>query len=409
MKALTRRLHFRSEDREQAYYRYLGFEVKPQAEAVSVAIEYDRNSAVIDVGLFGPEGFRGWSGGARDSFCVTRSWATPGYLAGSLFPGQWELVLGLYEIPPGGVTVSVTITARASAPPPMFPTPAIPPVPVLARPSSSRGRRWVAGDLHSHSEHSDGRLSVSALAALARGRGLDFLAVTDHNTISHHDELASVGARYGITLLPGQEITTPKGHANCLGEGAWVDFRSEADEWVAAARADGRLLSINHPVAERWGWHQPMTVKPDLVEVWHSGWDRRTRDPIDWWSELREAVPVGGSDFHRVGQRDATGRELLPGCPTTWVEVDDDGSGPPAPAAVLAGIREGRIAVSGAPTDPVVTRDGDALVILGAEGARLIRGSGTSTVIRGEEARLPAGSGMAWIEAPNGQMLAFAP
>ena len=66
--------------------------------------------------------------------------------------------------------------------------------------------------------HSDGVLTVAELAALAAERGLDFIAVTDHNTVSHHAELAAAGRRYGITLLPGQEVTTDGGHAGALGD-----------------------------------------------------------------------------------------------------------------------------------------------------------------------------------------------
>ena len=53
--------------------------------------------------------------------------------------------------------------------------------------------QWLAGDFHSHTVHSDGVLSVGGLAALAASRGLDFLAVTDHNTTSHHAHLPEAG------------------------------------------------------------------------------------------------------------------------------------------------------------------------------------------------------------------------
>lgn len=51
---------------------------------------------VVDIGIFDPSGrglgdtagFRGWSGGARRHFRITRHWATPGYLAGPLAPGS---------------------------------------------------------------------------------------------------------------------------------------------------------------------------------------------------------------------------------------------------------------------------------------------------------------------------------
>src|SRR6202012_5216069 len=105
-------------------------------------------------------------------------------------------------------------------PPP--PAPAVPPAPAERPPRrdlpASPGRRWLAGDLHSHTVHSDGAQTVPEVAALAAGRGLDFLAIPDHNTISHHAELPAAARRYGITLLPGQAGPTDGGHAGAAGD-----------------------------------------------------------------------------------------------------------------------------------------------------------------------------------------------
>ena len=45
--------------------------------------------AVIDIGCEGASGWRGWSGGARRTFAITPTAATPGYVAGDLEPGTW--------------------------------------------------------------------------------------------------------------------------------------------------------------------------------------------------------------------------------------------------------------------------------------------------------------------------------
>ena len=114
-----------------------------------------------------------------------------------------------------------------------------PPVP-SARPArrslpADAGLTWLAGDLHAHTFHSDGVMSVAELAAHAVERGLDFVAVTDHNTVSHHALLGPASSRYGVTLLPGQEVTTELGHAGVLGDTGWVDFREPASSWLSAA------------------------------------------------------------------------------------------------------------------------------------------------------------------------------
>src|SRR5262244_3858737 len=124
---------------------------------------------------------------------------------------------------------SVAGPAAPAAPPALTANGRPPPRDLPAQP----GRRWLAGDLHTHTVHSDGGLTVPELALLAARNGLDFLAITDHNTVSHHVELPGASAKYGITLLPGQEVTTNGGHAGALGDIGWVDFREPPDVWLA--------------------------------------------------------------------------------------------------------------------------------------------------------------------------------
>ncbi|WP_369268574.1 CehA/McbA family metallohydrolase, partial [Streptomyces harbinensis] len=153
-----------------------------------------------------------------------------------------------------------------------------------------------------HTVHSDGALTVSELAALAVTRGLDFLAVTDHNTVSHHAELPAVGARYGITLVPGQEVTTDLGHAGVFGDTGWVDFREPADTWGAQIERRGGVLSVNHPLATDCAWRQPLEPRrrPRHVELWHPTWRDRTHGaPLAWALAWRpDVIAIGGSDFH---------------------------------------------------------------------------------------------------------------
>jgi predicted metal-dependent phosphoesterase TrpH len=65
----------------------------------------------------------------------------------------------------------------------------------------------LRGELHCHTWHSDGDGSQLERVLLAHERGLDFLAVTDHNTTSSQLELAGL-ADCGLILIPGMEITT---------------------------------------------------------------------------------------------------------------------------------------------------------------------------------------------------------
>ena len=384
---------WRPADRAEARYRYLPVDVPPGAAALTVTLEH--RGGVLDLGcLDAGGGFRGWSGGARSTFTIAAGHATPGYLPGPLNPGTWQVMLALHRVPPEGVSWTVTAQTSRTAPaaPPLAPIagppPALPARRVLPAPP---GLAWLAGDLHAHTVHSDGALTVAELARLAAGAGLDFLAVTDHNTVSHHAELPAAGAAAGVLLVPGQEVTTDRGHANAFGYIDWVDFRRPADEWAG-------LLSINHPLGGDCAWLHPLAVRPPLAEVWHSGWwDRTWGAPLAWllaWGV--DTVPVGGSDFHSPA-----GNERL-GQPTTWIACADR-----TVPAVLDGLAAGRVAISESPDGPVLLRLDDELVVLGAEGALLVDLGGRRRPVGSDRARFPAAPGPHWLEDDRARVLAL--
>lgn len=395
------------EDVVASRYHYRPVDVPPGTRALRVRLSYDRGAGTIDLGCLGPDGFRGWSGSARDSFVITPDAATPGYLPGELPPGRWWVMIGLVRVPRGGLAYGLSAATGAfrhqppAAPPP---SPERPPRRVLPAPP---GRRWLAGDLHTHTVHSDGALTVDELACFAASRGLDFLAVTDHNTVSHHATLPAAGARAGITLLPGQEVTTPYGHANAFGDIGWIDFREPPDRWLETAEQEGGLLSINHPVAGEMSWLHPMRRRPPLAEIWHWSWlDTRWTTPLAWWLAWDgDAIPVGGSDWHRPGD------DGPPGTPTTWVECPADTvpGDPPSTGAVLDALHAGTVAISSRRTGAVLLRLGDELAAVDAEGAALVGPDGPRARVRDDLARFPAEPGCHRLVDDDGATLALTP
>jgi hypothetical protein len=368
-------------DRAHDSWPLLPFEINAGCRSLTVELDYDSSSgAVIDLGCTGPAGWRGWSGAARRRYVITQDAATPGYLPGALEPGEWHVVLGLHRLPPSGVGYTVTISANGAGLMGLPHQP--PPVPRRTRTRSrmlpaAPGLRWVATDLHAHTVHSDGQLTVDELAALAVSTGLDALAVTDHNTVSHHAELADASRRYGIALIPGQEITTEQGHANAFGEIGWVDFRRPAADWLSTVDDRGGLLSVNHPLAADCGWRHPLPTRPPLAEVWHASWlARQWSGPLAWWLAWgTDVTPIGGSDWHGHAEPGPIGS------PTTWVAVDKDARGPnELVPAVLDGLRAGRTAVAADPTAAVLLPVGDEVIAIGAAGTLLVGPQGRRPV-----------------------------
>ncbi len=214
--------------------------------------------------------------------------------------------------------------------------------------------------------------------------------MTDHNTTSHHPLLAAASARLGIILVPGQEVTTDSGHANCFGDTGWIDFRMPSDAWLASAEAQGGLLSVNHPLAGDCRWRRPMQRRPPLAEVWHSSWDRGAALPLAWWAGWGGGLAIGGSDFHRVGQ------DGLPGQPTTWLETEDED--------ILGALRAGRIAISAEPAGPLLIRHDGELLALEAAGASLHGADGSRRIVGSDREPFSVGT-WAMVADRNGRPL----
>ena len=62
-------------------------------------------------------------------------------------------------------------------------------------------------DLHMHSTASDGALSPSELVAMAVAESVEYMALTDHDTLAGLEEAQLAAERSGVILIPGVELT----------------------------------------------------------------------------------------------------------------------------------------------------------------------------------------------------------
>jgi hypothetical protein len=185
----------------------------------------------------------------------------------------------------------------------------------------------------------------------AIGLGLDFLAVTDHNTNTHHEELDRL-SDLPITLIPGEEVTTYWGHANMWGLREWIEFRCADDDSLRKVQQyvlrKGGLISVNHPkcvgppwLFKGWGGYPAM-------EVWQAPWRFYNWESLERWDAMLRAgqrvVAVGGSDVHSIPPAAPRHPHGLAE-PTTYVWAEDGGS----EESILDGIRRGHVFVSDAP------------------------------------------------------------
>ncbi|MBQ8781657.1 MAG: PHP domain-containing protein [Oscillospiraceae bacterium] len=65
----------------------------------------------------------------------------------------------------------------------------------------------MIGDLHCHTTLSDGSLGMEEIIVQAKRTGIDFIAITDHDTLSSINRVKVLGERHGVQVIPGVELS----------------------------------------------------------------------------------------------------------------------------------------------------------------------------------------------------------
>ena len=67
---------------------------------------------------------------------------------------------------------------------------------------------FMRGDFHIHSTASDGCFNSHQIIKLAKSRGIDTIAISDHNSIDGLDEAFEAGKKNGVSVIPAVELST---------------------------------------------------------------------------------------------------------------------------------------------------------------------------------------------------------
>lgn len=361
-------------------YREIPFTVPPGTKNIAIDFAYTgkENRTVIDIGVRDPDGQRGWSGGNKSHIEIGSQAATPSYRAGPIEAGEWKLVLGIPNIREGQ-TASYKATVSFSRAPDR-PT-AGSGVRKAATSPHADASKWRRGDFHTHTAHSDGSCGPEgergpcptlATSIAARDAGLDFVAVTDHNTITQLADIRGLQPLFPKTLLiPGTEITTFNGHANVIGNTDFLDFQLGSPRLPTLAKlfdqveAANAFISVNHPslpsgeACMGCGWTVKDTdwSRVTAIEV-INGASMRTSGPEGafngiafWEARLKEGhriTAIAGSDNHDA--TDTTGaKQSSVGTPATVVYASELSA-----PAIIAAVKSGRVFVdTGAPAGAI--------------------------------------------------------
>lgn len=377
--------------------------VKEQSDFIEIPFRVDNNVDVLfiefssleagcklGIGVADSIGYlRGWSAERRSKIYIAKGTATPGYLPGDIPIGVWKVIVRLDSMVNDGCGYRLRIIGYRTVLGEIIFDDVFRTLAYLTKNTNLielvkgyselisimnytypcrdysdayKGSKyvednptWYRGDLHIHSIHSDGRNTVCEVIMLARNRGLNFIALTDHNTVSQNYEL-DIDSYKDLIIIPGMEVTTFYGHMNVFNIKRYVDFRRRSREdfekLIEEVHSDGSLISVNHPDISK----EPMCrdcpfryrdMKGfDAIEVWNGPWHILNSESLLWWHHLLtegfRVTAVGGSDYHGV---DLT----RVGEPTTWIYANDysiDG--------ILNGIKMGRVYITYTPEEPLI-------------------------------------------------------
>jgi len=138
------------------------------------------------------------------------------------------------------------------------------------------------GAIHIHSVYSDGSGEVEDIGALANESGLDFIILTDHNTLraltEGHERF------YGKTLcLVGCEINDKenKNHYLAMGIDKTFSTRLPAKEFVKLIKERGGIGFLAHPFEKR------SSMKEHPPYPW-TEWDCEDFTGIEIWNHMSE-------------------------------------------------------------------------------------------------------------------------
>jgi predicted metal-dependent phosphoesterase TrpH len=112
-------------------------------------------------------------------------------------------------------------------------------------PESAGERLLIRADLHTHTHYSpDSLLSPRLLVRMAKERGMDCIAVTDHNTVRGGLAVREIA---DFQVIVGEEVRTAEGEVLGLFLTEDVPRGLSAKETIARIREQGGVAGVPHP------------------------------------------------------------------------------------------------------------------------------------------------------------------
>ena len=179
---------------------------------------------------------------------------------------------------------------------------------------------WVKSEIHTHTNHSDGLQTIEELLTAAKQQDIEWLAVTDHNTMSAVENQQELENEYEIHLLKGIEWTTFYGHLLTIGYDELTALNWSQvgpltlEESIQLIKREGAITGIAHPFRPgspfctgcHWEYELFDLEQIDFIEVWNGEnphRDKYNEQAFELWTSLlnegHQIAATCGRDWHR--------------------------------------------------------------------------------------------------------------
>ncbi|MCI4349898.1 MAG: CehA/McbA family metallohydrolase [Thermoplasmata archaeon] len=192
-------------------------------------------------------------------------------------------------------------------------------------------------DLHVHSVVSpDSNATLEAIVDAVTTSGLQGFALTDHNSIEGHRNLARIRDRFPRHLfVPGVEVSTREGHLLVYGVDQLPPIRNPLNETVEWVESHGGVSVLAHPL--RWahgvGAAIARRARVSAIETVNGHNPELANARAELIAAHRGIATTGGSDAHEAS---SVGRAVT--------ELREDVS---SVDEILEALRRGHVRASG--------------------------------------------------------------
>ena len=182
---------------------------------------------------------------------------------------------------------------------------------------------WGRADLHVHTNLSDGTASPLRVVEEAQRRGLNVIAITDHDSLEGAKRVADILAErhLPIDLIMGTEVTTTSGHFIGLFLEKRIKIYKSIEYSIDAIREQGGLCIVPHPLGKLVPSLSRRKIDSliergyviDGIELYNpSPANASARETVRALNKQWDFAGIGSSDAH-FWQHIAAGYTMFPG------------------------------------------------------------------------------------------------